>query len=86
MRIAIKEKNTGARYVAFGAIGTSVFLLVNRMINADIISLSTSLYYLDLILLYISFPLGIYISPISMVAFLLIWRKRSENELTNLMS
>lgn len=61
MRIAIKEKNIGARYVAFGAIGTSVFLLVNRMINADIIALSTSLYYLDLILLYISYPLGIYI-------------------------
>jgi two-component sensor histidine kinase len=61
MRIAIKGKNIGARYVAFGAIGTSVFLLVNRMINADIISLSTSLYYLDLILLYISYPLGIYI-------------------------
>jgi two-component sensor histidine kinase len=61
MRIAIKERNVGARYVAFGAIGTSVFLLVNRMINADIISLSTSLYYLDLILLYISYPLGIYI-------------------------
>jgi two-component sensor histidine kinase len=61
MRIAIKEKNQGARYVAFGAIGTSVFLLINRMISADIISLSTSLYYLDLILLYISYPLGIYI-------------------------
>lgn len=61
MRIAIKEKNKGAHYVAFGAIGTSVFLLVNRMIVADIISLSTSLYYLDLILLYISYPLGIYI-------------------------
>jgi len=61
MRIAIKEKNKGARYVAFGAIGTSVFLLVNRMISADLISLTTSLYYLDLILLYISYPLGIYI-------------------------
>jgi two-component sensor histidine kinase len=61
MRIAIREKNKGARYVAFGAIGTSVFLLVNRMINAEIISLSTTLYYLDLILLYISYPLGIYI-------------------------
>ncbi|MCL6261489.1 hypothetical protein M3O96_20485 [Aquiflexum sp. TKW24L] len=61
MRIAIKGRNKGARYVAFGAIGTSFFLLVNRMIVADIISLSTSLYYLDLILLYISYPLGIYI-------------------------
>ncbi|MDG1276142.1 MAG: sensor histidine kinase [Algoriphagus sp.] len=61
MKIAIKEKNIGARYVAFGAIGTSVFLLVNRMINAEIFSLSTTLYYLDLILLYISYPLGIYI-------------------------
>lgn len=61
MRIAIKEKNKGAIYVTFGAIGTSFFLLVNRMIVADIISLSTSLYYLDLILLYISYPLGIYI-------------------------
>ncbi|MCR9015438.1 sensor histidine kinase [Aquiflexum gelatinilyticum] len=61
MRIAIREKNKGALYVTFGAVGTSVFLLVNRMVNADIISLSTSLYYLDLILLYISYPLGIYI-------------------------
>jgi two-component sensor histidine kinase len=61
MRIAIKEKNKGARYVAFGAIGTSVFLLVNRMVSADLISLTTSLYYLDLILLYVSYPLGIYI-------------------------
>ncbi|MCH6202030.1 sensor histidine kinase [Aquiflexum sp. LQ15W] len=61
MRIAIKEKNKGALYVTFGAIGTSVFLLVNRMVSSDIISLSTSLYYLDLVLLYISYPLGIYI-------------------------
>ncbi len=61
MRIAILNNNKGALYVTFGAIGTSFFLLVNRMINADIITLSTSLYYLDLILLYISYPLGIYI-------------------------
>lgn len=61
MRTAIREKNKGAYYVTFGAIGTSIFLLVNRMINADLVSLSTSLYYLDLILLYISYPLGIYI-------------------------
>jgi two-component sensor histidine kinase len=61
MRIAIQKKNKGVNYVTFGAIGTSVFLLVNRMINTGIISLSTSLYYLDLILLYICYPLGIYI-------------------------
>ena len=61
MRTAIREKNKGALYVTFGAVGTSVFLLVNRMANAEIISLSTTLYYLDLILLYISYPLGIYI-------------------------
>jgi two-component sensor histidine kinase/nitrate reductase gamma subunit len=61
MRIAIKEKNKEAIYVTIGAIGTSVFLLVNRMINADLITLSTFLYYIDLILLYISYPLGIYI-------------------------
>lgn len=61
MRIAINEKNKGAIYVTFGAIGTSVFLLVNRMVNAELISLSTLLYYIDLILLYISYPLGIYI-------------------------
>jgi len=61
MRIAIKEKNKGAIYVTIGAIGTSVFLLVNRMVNADLITLSTFLYYVDLILLYISYPLGIYI-------------------------
>ncbi|WP_373497508.1 histidine kinase dimerization/phosphoacceptor domain -containing protein [Aquiflexum sp.] len=61
MRIAINEKNKGALYVTFGAIGTSVFLLVNRMVNADLITLSTFFYYVDLILLYISYPLGIYI-------------------------
>lgn len=61
MRIAIKEKYKGALYVTFGAIGTSVFLLVNRMVNADLITLSTFFYYVDLILLYISYPLGIYI-------------------------
>ncbi|MCC5929203.1 MAG: hypothetical protein JJU28_08170 [Cyclobacteriaceae bacterium] len=61
MRMAIKEKNKGAIYVAFGAIGTSVFLLINRMNHADLFSLSTILYYIDLILLYISYPLGIYI-------------------------
>jgi two-component sensor histidine kinase len=61
MRIAIKAKNIGAQYVAFGAIGTSIFLLINRMISAEIIYLNTSLYYLDLILLYISYPFGIYI-------------------------
>ncbi|MFN3997402.1 histidine kinase dimerization/phosphoacceptor domain -containing protein [Algoriphagus sp.] len=61
MRIAINEKNRGALYVTIGAIGTSVFLLVNRMVNADLITLSTFFYYVDLILLYISYPLGIYI-------------------------
>ena len=61
MRIAIKEKNKEALYVTLGAIGTSVFLLINRMVTAELISLSTFLYYVDLILLYISYPLGIYI-------------------------
>ena len=61
MRIAIKEKNKSALYVTLGAIGTSIFLLVNRMVNADLITLSTFFYYVDLILLYISYPLGIYI-------------------------
>lgn len=61
MRKAIKEKNKSALFVTLGAIGTSVFLLVNRMVNADLISLSTFFYYVDLILLYISYPLGIYI-------------------------
>lgn len=61
MRIALIENNKGAVYVAIGAIGTSIFLLVNRMINAQLVSLSTTLYYVDLILLYISYPLGIYI-------------------------
>jgi two-component sensor histidine kinase len=61
MRIAIKEKNKGVHFVTFGAIGTSAFLLVNRMIGTGIISLSNSLYYLDLILLYVCYPLGIYI-------------------------
>ncbi|WP_228527598.1 sensor histidine kinase [Pararhodonellum marinum] len=61
MQIAIKEDNKGALYVTFGAIGTSLFLLVNRMVNADLITLSTFFYYVDLILLYISYPLGIYI-------------------------
>ena len=61
MRIAIKENNKGVHYVTLGAIGTSIFLLVNRMMNSGIISLSTSFYYADLILLYICYPLGIYI-------------------------
>lgn len=61
MRIAINEKFKGVLYVTLGAIGTSVFLLVNRMVTADLISLSTFFYYMDLILLYISYPLGIYI-------------------------
>ena len=61
MRNAIKQKNKEAFIVTLGAISTSIFLLVNRMINADIVSLSTTLYYIDLVLLYISYPLGIYI-------------------------
>lgn len=61
MRIANRENNRGVHYVTFGAIGTSIFLLVNRMITTGIISASTSFYYLDLILLYICYPLGIYI-------------------------
>ncbi len=61
MRAAIKEQNRWVHYVALGAIGTSIFLLVNRMMNAGIISLSNSLYYADLVLLYICYPLGIYL-------------------------
>jgi len=61
MTIATKRKNKEAFIVTLGAIGTSIFLLVNRMINADIVALSTTLYYIDLVLLYISYPFGIYI-------------------------
>lgn len=60
MRLALKQKNKGAYFITFGAIGTAVFLLVNRMINAELINVSTGIYYVDLILLYISYPLGIY--------------------------
>jgi hypothetical protein len=41
MRLATKQKNKGAYFITFGAIGTAVFLLVNRMINADLITVST---------------------------------------------
>jgi two-component sensor histidine kinase len=61
MQRAIKEENRSAVYVTIGAIGTSVFLLINRLVNAELLSLSTFSYYVDLILLYISYPLGIYI-------------------------
>jgi two-component sensor histidine kinase len=61
MRRSIREKNQSALYVTIGAVGTSIFLLVNRLVNAELLSLSTFSYYVDLILLYISYPLGIYI-------------------------
>ncbi|MFQ3214679.1 MAG: two-component sensor histidine kinase [Marivirga sp.] len=61
MRLALKQNNKGAYFITFGAIGTAVFLMVNRLINADLITVSTAIYYVDLILLYISYPLGIYI-------------------------
>ncbi|MEB2782929.1 sensor histidine kinase [Algoriphagus sp. C2-6-M1] len=83
MRIAIREKNKGALYVTFGAIGTSVFLLVNRMINADLISLSTFLYYVDLILLYISYPLGIYIYITNQYARLFLAMEQEVEERTH---
>jgi two-component sensor histidine kinase len=57
----IQRKQVGVHYATFGAIGTAIFLLVNRLQGAGVISLYNSLIYFDLILLYISFPLGIYI-------------------------
>ncbi len=58
---ALKYKTSGVHYVTVGAIGTSIFLLINRFQSAGIINLSTQFNYLDIILLYICFPLGIYI-------------------------
>jgi two-component sensor histidine kinase len=58
---ALKNKTYGVHYVTFGAIGTSVFLLINRLQSAGMINLSTQFNYLDIILLYTCFPLGIYI-------------------------
>ncbi len=58
---ALKYKTSGVHYVTFGAIGTSVFLLINRLQSAEILHLSTNFNYLDITLLYTCFPLGIYI-------------------------
>ena len=55
------NKNKGVLYVTFGAIGTAFFLLLNRLNNANLIHLSNEMNYLDIVLLYICFPLGIYI-------------------------
>jgi signal transduction histidine kinase len=58
---AIRNKKPGVQYVMTGAIGTTVFLLINRLDSAAVIDLNFALLNVDIVLLYISFPIGLYV-------------------------
>jgi two-component system, NtrC family, sensor kinase len=56
---AIKSKKPSVHYVTVGAILTSVFVLIDRLYATAVIDLSTESFYLVLIILFISFPVGL---------------------------
>ncbi len=59
MRQAIKSKKPGVHYVTAGAIGTTVFLLIDRLYATSVIYLSTETFYVVLAFVYACFPIGL---------------------------
>ena len=56
---AIKTKKPGVHYIIFGAVGTTIFLLIDRLYATNVIYLTTEQFYIDLILLFLCFPVGL---------------------------
>ncbi len=56
---AIKTKKPGVHYITIGAIGTTIFLLIDRLYATSVITLTTEQFYIDLILLFLCFPVGL---------------------------
>lgn len=59
MHQAIKSKKPAVHYVTAGAIGTTVFLLVDRLYATSVIHLSTEMFYVVLAAVYVCFPIGL---------------------------
>lgn len=56
---AIRTKKPGVHYIIFGAVGTTIFLLIDRLYATNVIYLTTEQFYIDLILLFLCFPVGL---------------------------
>lgn len=56
---AIQTKKPGVHYITMGASGTAIFLLIDRLYATSVIPLTTEQFYIDLILLFLCFPVGL---------------------------
>jgi two-component sensor histidine kinase len=56
---AIRSKQQGVHYITAGAIGTTVFLLIDRLYATNIINLSTPNFYIVFVFVFLCFPIGL---------------------------
>jgi two-component sensor histidine kinase len=56
---AIKSKQPSVHYLTAGAIGATIFILIDRLYATNVIYLSTENFYLVLVLSFICFPVGL---------------------------
>lgn len=56
---AIKTKQPSVHYLTAGAIGATIFILIDRLYATNVIYLSTENFYLVLVLSFICFPVGL---------------------------
>jgi two-component sensor histidine kinase len=56
---AIKSKKPGVHYVTAGAIGTTIFIMIDRLFATNVIGLSDESFYTVLVFSFICFPVGL---------------------------
>jgi two-component sensor histidine kinase len=56
---AIKSKKPGVHYVTAGAIGTTIFIMIDRLYATNVIGLSDESFYTVLVFSFICFPVGL---------------------------
>ena len=56
---AIKSKHQGVHYITAGAIGTTVFLLIDRLYATNVIPLTIENFYIVFIFVFLCFPIGL---------------------------
>ncbi len=77
---AIKSKKPGVHYLTVSAIITTIFILTDRLYATSVINLSTENFYIVLVLVFVSFPVGLSTYVTSQYATLLFFM---EQEVTN---
>jgi two-component sensor histidine kinase len=58
---AIKSKKPSVHFITVSAISTTVFVLIDRLYATGVIHLSTEQFYIVLVFLFLSFPVGLFV-------------------------